>query len=107
MILSRSLDDLVIDIGNVHHVENVITKIIGHHSPQDVKGQVGPGVAHVRVVVHGGAAVIPGHSLALLGHEHLLLPRQAVEQLQLDLTRVLWRLPGWLGALGHDDSSRC
>lgn len=41
-----------------------------------------PCVPHMRGIVDGGPAAVPGDLPALLRHENLLLPRQTIEQLQ-------------------------
>ena len=43
-LLSTESSDLVIDVGDIHHEMNVVAKIVGHDPPQDVLGNVVPGV---------------------------------------------------------------
>jgi hypothetical protein len=91
VILPRSLDDLIIDIRDVHHVEDVVAEVVLEDAAQDVEGEVGAGVAHVRGVVDGGAAVVPRHPLpAPLRHKRLL-PARAQESFsyRLEIGTVL------------------
>ena len=40
---------------------DIVPEVVGHDAPENIEGDVGSGVAHVAVVVHGGAARVPGH----------------------------------------------
>lgn len=44
MVLSGALDDLVIHVRDVHHVEDVIFEVIRQHPTEDVEGKVRSGV---------------------------------------------------------------
>ena len=61
VILAGSLDDFVVNICDVHHEKHFVSKIIRHDSSKDVKGEVGPSVAHMRGIIDRRAAIIPGH----------------------------------------------
>ena len=41
-----SLDDLVVNVGDVHDVQDVVPKVVGQDPAENVKGDVGP-VVHV------------------------------------------------------------
>ena len=59
MVVVRPHDDLVVNVGDVHHVEEVETKVVEEHAAHDVEGHVVARVAHVSRVVHGRAAHVP------------------------------------------------
>ena len=61
VILAGSLDDFVVNICDVHHEKHFVSEIIRHDSSKDIKGEVGPGVAHVRSIIDRGATVVPGN----------------------------------------------
>ena len=47
MVSSSSSDDLVINVSDVHHIDNVVVEVATQNSTEDVKCDVGPGMAHV------------------------------------------------------------
>ena len=76
-------DDLVVDVGDVHHVQHVVAEVLAQHAPQDVERDVVARVPDVRVVVHGRPADVPlDRAVGAVRHERLDLLRQRVEQPQ-------------------------
>ena len=59
-----SVDDLVIDIGDVHTVKYVVVEVVRQHATQNVERDVGTGVTHVRCIVHRWSTAVPKHTLA-------------------------------------------
>ena len=103
MILPSSFDNLIINVRDVHNEKHVVTKVALKNPPQNVEGEVSPRVPHVGVVVHRGAAIVPGHSFTTLGYKNLLFSRQTVEQLKFWRFSTLRGTPLRLGSFGHGD----
>jgi len=76
-------DDLVVHVREVAHVGDVVAAG-AQRAQQRVEGYVHARVADVAVVVHGDAADVHAHAVALVWtrRENLLLPAQRVVQLQ-------------------------
>ena len=60
-VLTSPQYDLVIDVGNIDLVQNVKMEIVFHDAAQNIKGQIGSGVAHVAGIVHGWSTCVPGY----------------------------------------------
>eukprot|EP00968_Pinguiococcus_pyrenoidosus_P001056 scaffold48_cov311-Pinguiococcus_pyrenoidosus.AAC.251 len=60
--LLGALDDLVIDVGDVHAHHDVVVEVILHDPPHRVEAHVGAGVTHVALVVHRRPALVPKHT---------------------------------------------
>ena len=56
ILFGGSFNDFIINIGNIHNECDVILKVVGHDTSDDIKGEVGTGVAHVTGCVHGRTA---------------------------------------------------
>lgn len=52
-----------------------------------------PGMSHMRGIVHSRPATVPSHLSTLLGHKHLLLSGQTVEQFQYRPLGIRRRCP--------------
>lgn len=52
-------DDLVVDIGDIHHILNIVSKVIGQDSSNDVKCDVATSMSHVSAVVDSWTAGVP------------------------------------------------
>ena len=65
VVASRSGYDLVVYIRHIHHIRDIVTKVVLQHTANDVKGDVVSCMADVRAIVYGGAATIPVHVLAV------------------------------------------
>lgn len=82
--LLAPLDDLVVDVRDVHRQRDVVGEADGarvgrrEQPSEDVERGVGSSVAHVRRVVHSGAAHVPEHLTASHGDERHLAAGQAV-----------------------------
>ena len=48
VVVVRAQDDLVVDVGDVHHVEDVEAKVVEQHAADDVERHIVARVAHVR-----------------------------------------------------------
>ena len=75
-------DNLVVDVRDVHDVENVVSKVVHQNSADNVEREVITRVADVRRVVYGGAAYVPLDQPGIDGHKRLRLLRQRIEQLK-------------------------
>ena len=70
-------DDLVLHVGDVHHVvEREAAR--AQHAPQDVLKGEGPQIADVDVVVDGGSAGVHAHDVVMKRSEDLRLLREGV-----------------------------
>ena len=58
---------------------DVVAEVVGHNPAQDVERDVGSGVPHVRVVVDGGPAGVPGHLVRVDRREEVLLPGESIK----------------------------
>ena len=78
--LVGALDHLVVDVGEVLHEGDFIAPVL-KVPPQHVKGDEGPGVADVEIIVHRGAAGVNAHLAGMQGHEFFLFSCCAVVNL--------------------------
>lgn len=105
VVSARPQDDFVIHVRHVHDVMYVVPEVVLQHSPDDIKGHVVAGMAHVGRVIDRGPAGIPADLLAAstcCGDEGDLLVHQAVVQLQQGHIVCLWRVPPLAAvAVGH------
>ena len=76
-LLICAVDDLVVHVREVLGKRHLIA-LVGEVTPDDVEGKEGAAVAHVNLVVDGGAADIHANLAGLDGRELLLLVRLAV-----------------------------
>mmetsp|Transcript_18714 Transcript_18714/g.37542 ORF Transcript_18714/g.37542 Transcript_18714/m.37542 type:complete len:249 (-) Transcript_18714:284-1030(-) len=83
--LRRALDDLVVNVGDVHDEGQVVPEVALHDALDDVKAKVSTGVAHVAGVVHGGTAHVPADGVATVLHrqERHLGAGQGVKHVEL------------------------
>ena len=58
-IFSRTLDDLIINIRDVHTIRNIVAEIFFQNSANDVERQIGARVTHMRGSIHCGSTDIP------------------------------------------------
>jgi len=112
------------DVSDVHHIVNVVAKVVGQNPPQNVEGNVRsvegdgkskdkilmvmwrppdnqPGMPHVGGIVDGGSAAVPRYIVPIQRHELLLLPGEAVEQLKFRPICRFGSLPRRLPTFRH------
>ncbi|KAI0564152.1 hypothetical protein FGB62_30g337 [Gracilaria domingensis] len=89
------LDNLVINVGDVHLNAHVVAEKVEQNAAHNVEADVVGGMADVGRVVHGGAAYVPreGVGLRLVGHERQLGGGEAVEDVQLGVGEVRGAVP--------------
>jgi len=58
-----SHNDFVINVCDVHAESHIVFEIVSHNSSDDIEGDVGFGVSHMRVIVNCGPAHIPVDNL--------------------------------------------
>ncbi len=75
----RVADDLVVHVGDVHHVANRRARQL-EKAAQHVDLQEGAEVADVAVVVDGGPAGVHAQRLAVGGRERVHLSRKGIEE---------------------------
>ena len=78
----RAHDDLVVDVRDVHHVEQHVPKVLEQHTAHYVKADVVARVAEVCGVVDGGTARIPLDAALVHRLEPLRAAGEGVEQLE-------------------------
>lgn len=63
---------LVVNISDVHAVEDVVVEVVLKNSPQNVYRNIRPGMAHVRGIVDCGPTAVPENTASFLGDKLLL-----------------------------------
>ena len=91
----------VVNVGDVHDVLDVVSKVLFHDPPQDVKCDVRSGMAHVGLVVHRWATAVPGDFVALIWNKQIHLASEGVVQLERRDARRLGCVPGGLADGRH------
>ncbi|MNK90255.1 hypothetical protein D3C87_1102990 [compost metagenome] len=79
--LARPVDDLVVDVREVHGFDQVVALVL-EVAPHHVPGDVALGMAQVGVVVDRGPADVHGHARGVLGLEGLQAVGPVVRHLQ-------------------------
>ena len=78
MISSSSAYDLIVNVCDVHNVNDIIVKVGAEDSAEDIKCDVRAGVSHVRGIVDCWATAIPQNTTTMKGNEILLSERRRV-----------------------------
>jgi len=55
------VDDLVVHVGDVHHLEDVVAEPVSHDAPEGVRADVSACMTDVGLVLHGGTAHVPSY----------------------------------------------
>ena len=79
-LFRRPADDLVVHVREVLHEGHVVAPVF-QVAPEHVEEDDGPGVAHVDIVVHRGAAGVHAHLSRLQGLEIFILTAEGIVKL--------------------------
>jgi hypothetical protein len=80
--LDRALDQPIVDVGHILHVEHAPSLEAFEVTSQRAEHEDRADVSDVQVVVDGGATDVDPHGLAVLRCEGIQAPREAVVELQ-------------------------
>ena len=72
MIPSCSTYDLIIDVRDVHDINDIIVKVGAKYSAKDVKCDVRAGVTHMRGIVDCWTTAVPQNTATMKRNELLL-----------------------------------
>lgn len=77
----RSFDDFVVNICDVHHLEDIILEVSGHYFSDGVEAEVGLSMTQMRVVVDSWTADVPIDPFSFLRNEFgfFLGPKRVIE----------------------------
>lgn len=100
MLLASAKNDLVVNISDVLNKLQVVSKVTGYDSPQNVDSDIIPCMSKMGIIVHCGAAAVPFHELALRinRNEVILGTCQRIVDFQFGSMLGLGFLPWRLGA---------
>lgn len=81
---SRNPIYLIVNVGDVHDVEDIILKVVLEDTADNVKGEVITGMANMGCIVDGGTTAVPAKSLATgLRYKRDLAPGKRVVDVEL------------------------
>ena len=84
MFLSRPCVDLVVDIGDVAHIDDMIRAIaMAQQAKEQVEHDHRPSIADMGEVVDGRPAHVEAHARRIQRHKHPLFPRQRIVKPQV------------------------